>query len=193
MGRPRAFDETQALDRALRVFWSYGYDGATLPHLTQAMGINRPSLYAAFGNKEALFRQALERYNEGPGANLVVALNEPTARAVAVRLFNGVIDLLTNPQNPGGCLWVKGVIGCEPSNHALRQEFAEQRAMGEALLRRRFERAQAEGDLPPEADPGGLAALVNTVLVGMAVQTAAGAGREDLERAVDCALRLWPE
>lgn len=193
MGRPRTFDETQALDRALRVFWSHGYDGATLPHLTRAMGINRPSLYAAFGNKEALFRQALGRYNDGPGANLIIALEQPTARAVAERLFRGVIDLLTNPQNPGGCLWVKGVIGCDAANHALRQEFADQRAAGEAMLRQRFERAQAEGDLPADANPAELASLLNTVLVGMAVQTAAGAGREDLERAVVCALRLWPE
>ncbi len=79
-GRPREFDIDQALDAALNVFWRKGYEGATLPDLTRAMGINRPSLYAAFGNKETLFRKSVERYVEGPAAHIVEALEEPTAR-----------------------------------------------------------------------------------------------------------------
>ena len=85
-GRPRAFDADAALDGALKVFWEKGYDGASLPDLTRAMGINRPSLYAAFGNKESLFRKALDRYAEGPAAFVRKALEEPTARAVAEKL-----------------------------------------------------------------------------------------------------------
>src|SRR5207237_3295974 len=99
VGRPRAFDVDEALDQALRVFWRKGYEGASLPDLTKAMGINRPSLYAAFGNKESLFRKALERYVEGPAAYVRRALTEPTARAVAKRLLSGAIDLLTDPRN----------------------------------------------------------------------------------------------
>src|SRR5215471_8626171 len=95
-GRPREFDTEKALDAALQVFWRKGYEGATLPDLTEAMGINRPSLYAAFGSKEELFRKALDRYAEGPAAYIRAALDEPTARAVAERLLSGTIDLLTD-------------------------------------------------------------------------------------------------
>src|SRR5215470_17599780 len=112
MGRPREFDVDQALERALQVFWRKGYEGASLPDLTQAMGINRPSLYAAFGNKEALFRKALDRYAEGPAAYLGAALNEPTARAIAERLLHGTSDLVTDPRNPRGCLIVHGALAC---------------------------------------------------------------------------------
>src|SRR5215212_2984133 len=101
-GRPRAFDEEKALDAALKVFWRQGYEGASLPDLTRAMGINRPSMYAAFGNKEALFRKAIDRYNQGPASHVRDALDEPTARRVAERLLRGTIDLLTHPRNPSG-------------------------------------------------------------------------------------------
>src|SRR5262245_62821062 len=107
-GRPREFDVAEALERAMQVFWRQGYEGATLPDLTQAMGINRPSLYAAFGSKEELFRKALDRYVEGPAAYMREALNEPTARAVAERLLGGSIDLVTDRRNPRGCLIVQG-------------------------------------------------------------------------------------
>src|SRR5438094_4748444 len=112
VGRPRAFDVDEALDQALRIFWRKGYAGASLPDLTRAMGINRPSLYAAFGNKEMLFRKALDRYAEGPAAYVCEALREPTARAVVERLLRGAIKLLTDPSNPGGCLAVHGALAC---------------------------------------------------------------------------------
>src|SRR5205814_7401242 len=101
-GRPRSFDTNKALDRALQVFWRKGYEGASLPDLTEAMGINRPSLYAAFGNKEALFRKALDRYVQGPAAYVRKSLTEPTARAVAERVLRGSADLLTDRRNPSG-------------------------------------------------------------------------------------------
>src|SRR5881296_1680862 len=112
MGRPRAFDLEKALDLALRVFWEKGYEGTALSDLTEAMGINRPSLYAAFGNKEALFRKALDRYADGPAAYVRHALEEPSARAVVERVFRGTVELLTDPRNPGGCLAVHGALAC---------------------------------------------------------------------------------
>src|SRR2546426_4232070 len=105
-GRPRSFDADKALEKALRIFWKKGYEGATLPDLTRAMGINRPSLYAAFGNKEALFRKAIDRYIEGPACHLGEALEEPTARKVVERFVRGSIDLVTDPRNPRGCFLV---------------------------------------------------------------------------------------
>ena len=92
-GRTRQFDVDEALDRALEVFWARGYEGATLPELTRAMGINRPSLYAAFGNKEQLFRKALGRYQTGPMSFLTEALRKPTARAVVEAIFSGFVTM----------------------------------------------------------------------------------------------------
>jgi AcrR family transcriptional regulator len=191
-GRPRAFDLDRALDRALQVFWRQGYEGASLSDLTKAMGINRPSLYAAFGNKENLFRKALDRYAEGPAACTRAALDEPTARAVVERLLHGVVDLLTDPCTPQGCLAVQGALACGDAADAIRQELISRRAAGEAALRQRLERAQADGDLPAEANASDLARYVTTVAQGMAVQAAGGASRQDLRRVVDMALRAWP-
>src|SRR5213595_1538691 len=112
VGRPRAFDVDEALDQALKVFWRKGYEGASLPDLTRAMGINRPSLYAAFGNKQALFRKAMARYAEGPASYLREALEAPTARAVFERLLEGGIKMVANPRQPRGCLAVQGALAC---------------------------------------------------------------------------------
>ncbi len=191
-GRPREFDIDEVLDRALRVFWRRGYEGATLPDLTKAMGINRPSLYAAFGSKEELFRKALDRYVEGPAAFVREALNEPTARAVAERLLGGTIELVTDRRNPRGCLIVQGALACGETAESVRREVAARRVAGEVAVRERFERARADGDLPAKADAADLARYVVTVMRGMAVQAAGGASREDLRRVVDLALQAWP-
>ena len=192
LGRPRAFDADAALDRALAVFWRNGYEGASLPALTKAMGINRPSLYAAFGNKEALFRKALERYQRGPASYAYKALKQPTAREVVEALLTGVVALLTKPQNPGGCLMVQGALACGENAKRVRQELASLRAAGVAAIRRRFQRAIDEGDLPARADAAALARFVATVIHGMAVQAASGASRKELLRVKDMFLRTWP-
>jgi AcrR family transcriptional regulator len=191
-GRPRQFDPDQALDRALDVFWRKGYEGATLPDLTRAMGINRPSLYAAFGNKEALFRQALDRYAAGPAGHVAAALAKPTARAVVERLWYGAIDMATNPHNPAGCLLVHGALVCGDSADSVRQEVSKRRAAGIEQLRRRLQRAVSEGDLPTDANPADLSRYVATVTHGLAVQAASGATRAQLRRVAALALRAWP-
>jgi AcrR family transcriptional regulator len=192
MGRPRAFDIDEALDRALGVFWRLGYEGASLPDLTRAMGINRPSLYAAFGNKEALFRKAIDRYLEGPASHMLRALEEPTSRAVVERVFRGSIDLIADPETPRGCFLVQGALACGDAADSLRQELVRRRRAGEVALRERFRRAVSEGDLPPDADPDDLARYVASVVYGMAVQAAGGAGRDELGRVAGLALRAWP-
>jgi AcrR family transcriptional regulator len=193
MGRPRSFDTDQALDRALRVFWQKGYEGASLSDLTRAMGINRPSLYAAFGNKEALFRKALDRYAAGHAFYIQEALREPTARSVAERLLHGAANLLTNPATPRGCLMVQGALSCGKAADPIRHELALRRAGGEAAIRQRFERAIRDGDLPADTDSADLARFVATVIHGMSVQAAGGASRKELLRVVATTLRAWPK
>jgi AcrR family transcriptional regulator len=192
LGRPRGFDADRALERALAVFWRNGYEGTSLPALTRAMGINRPSLYAAFGNKEALFRKAVDRYESGPACYGHKALKKPTAREVVEALLEGAVALLTRPQNPGGCLMVQGALACGENSKSVRQEMASRRAAGVAAIRRRFQRAIYEGDLPAGADAIGLARFVATVMHGLAVQAASGASRNELIRVKDMFVRMWP-
>ena len=192
VGRPRAFDADEALDRALRVFWRKGYEGTSLPDLTKAMRINRPSLYAAFGNKEDLFRKVVDRYDSGPAAYTREALERPTARQVVQRLLDGAIDLVTDPRNPGGCLMVQGALAAGTAGEPVRRALAERRAAGVAALRQRFRRAIAERDLPAGADATVLARFVATAMHGLAVQAASGAGRKELRRVRDMFLRGWP-
>jgi AcrR family transcriptional regulator len=192
LGRPRAFDIDRALDRALRVFWEKGYEGTSLSDLTKAIGINRPSLYAAFGNKETLFRKALDRYEETV-AFVLDAINEPTARRFAERLLHSAADMVTNPHNPPGCLTVRGALASGEEADPIRLELALRRSEGETLIRKRLDRAKREGDLPPRANPADLARYLATVYQGMSVQAAGGATCEQLRRVAKIALRAWPK
>jgi AcrR family transcriptional regulator len=192
IGRPREFELDKALDAALKVFWRKGYEGASLPDLTKAMGINRPSLYAAFGNKEALFRKAIDRYIEGPASHIRDALQQPTARAVVERLWSGSINLTTGSRTPRGCFLVQAALACGTEAECVRRDLAKRRARLETLLRERFERAVSEGDLPSSVDPADLAKYVATVANGIAVQAAGGATRDELRRVADMALVRWP-
>ena len=192
-GRPRTFDIEETLDRALHVFWRKGYEGTTLPDLTEAMGINRPSLYAAFGSKEGLFRRALDRYAEQTGCLMGEALKEPSARAAVERLLRATADALTDPKNPRGCLAVQGALSCGEAAEPIRQELNARRAAVEVALRERFERAKAEGDLPPGSDAADLARYVATVIQGMSVQAAGGSSRDELQNVITTALRAWPD
>ncbi|WP_437224335.1 TetR/AcrR family transcriptional regulator [Planctomicrobium sp. SH661] len=191
-GRPRAFDTDQALDAALHVFWEKGYEGTTLPDLTAAMGINRPSLYAAFGNKEDLFRKVIERYTQCTASHLNEALEEPTARDVVRKLLLGSIQLITSSQNPKGCLLVQGALACGEEADALRNEMAQRRSQLENLLKQRFTRAIADGDLDPKTSAADLARYVITVQHGMAVQAAGGATAAELKRVANFVLQTLP-
>jgi len=191
-GRPLGFDPDEALEAALRVFWRQGYEGTAISDLTAAMGINRPSIYGTFGNKEALFRKALDRYSERITSYTAEALKEPTARAVAERLMVGTADLLSCPGNPKGCLMVQGALACGDEADPIRKELIARRATGETALRERFARAKAEEDLPAGADAGDLARYVMAVMHGMSVQVAGGATRKELQGVIDLSLRAWP-
>jgi AcrR family transcriptional regulator len=192
IGRPRAFDADEALERAMLVFWEHGYEGAGLTRLTEAMGISTTSVYAAFGNKEELFRKALERYTEGPSAYLTRALEEPTALGVATAILTGTVRTTTRPAHPLGCMGVQGALATGDSGSGVRDLLATWRNNGCSRVRERFERAVDDGDLPPEADPGLLARYVTTLAFGIAVQAASGVGRDELQEMADAALRNWP-
>src|SRR5688500_8084316 len=151
-GRPRSFDADEALDTALELFWQHGYEGTSVAMLTDAMGINMPSLYAAFGNKEELFRKVLDRYIEEPASYLPTALKAPTAKEAAEQLFNGAISMVMNRSHPDGCLLVQGALSSGPTAESVRIELARRRGRAETAIRKRFERAQVEGDLSREVD-----------------------------------------
>jgi len=192
-GRPRAFDPDAALERAMHVFWAKGYEGASLSDLTRAMRINRPSLYAAFGNKEQLFRKVLDRYMNGPLAYFGEALAAQKARDVIEQIFLGAANMPSDPRTPAGCLVVQGALACGDAAGSVRKEIAARRTAAKVALRRRLQRAKQEGDLPPNADPAELSRYVMTVLHGMAVQGADGASHDQLHRVAQIALRAWPK
>jgi AcrR family transcriptional regulator len=189
LGRPREFDRDQALDRALDVFWRHGYEGASIAELTQAMGINPPSLYAAFGNKEALFRQALDRYASQRTAFWDQALGAASAREMVEQLLYGTADFLTDDENPSCCMFVRGATSCGEAEDVIKREFTTRRAKSEAELAERLERAP---DLPPGLEPVDFARYIMTVLEGMSVQAASGANRDQLRRVAETTLRIWP-
>jgi AcrR family transcriptional regulator len=191
-GRPRAFDTDTALAAALRVFWSKGFDGASLSDLTEAMGITRPSLYAAYGNKEALFRQALDLYEREKLAYVETALAAPTARGVAERMLRGVLEMTTSNCDPRGCLGVMSSVACSEQAESIKAEVIARRASSEAAIIRRFERARDEGDLPANVDPAGVTRYLVAILQGMAIQAGSGASREALEQLIDTSLQVWP-
>ena len=192
-GRPREFDVDKALDAALSLFWRHGYEGTSLAALTEAMDINVPSLYAAFGNKEQLFRKVLDRYVQSPASYLPNALKEPTAQAVVAKLFSGAIEMVMNPAHPDGCLLVQGALASGPLAGPVTRELSRRRSGAEAAVRRRFERAVSEGDLPAEVDAAKLARYVVTVIWGMSVQAAGGASRAELKSIAETAMLAWPE
>lgn len=192
MGRRREFDVDEALDAALRVFWGKGYEGASYSDLTKAVGVERPALYSAFGNKEALFRQALDRYYEHYLHYVPEALLLPTAREVTALILFSAADLQTRYPEHTGCLGINGVLAGSDDAEPVRQALIDARAGGEALLRERYERAKAEGDLSLTADPDVLATFVMAVTHGMAVQAKAGFSRDKLRAVAEQALSTFP-
>lgn len=192
-GRPRVFDMDEALDKALQIFWKRGYEGASLAELTETLGVNKPSLYAAFGNKEALFMKALSKYKEGPVAFVMEVVNEPTAREVAQRFLYQAADFLTETSHPKGCLIVQGALSGGESADMIKSVLIQYRAAYEALLTKRFEQAKKEGDLSNDANPQALAKYLATLHQGMSVQATSGASKDELRAIADLALCAWPK
>lgn len=188
-GRPRSFDADTALDAALQVFWQKGYEGTSLPDLTAAMGLQRPSLYATFGNKETLYLRVLDHYVEQHMAFSRDALLLPDAAAVIAALLDGYARLATTPGYPRGCFAVNGALACSDAAASVQQALVERRRSRLAALTKRLERAQAAGELLPDTAPADLARCVMALAQGMTVQATSGASRAELLRVAAFATR----
>lgn len=192
MGRPRGFDIEEALERAMRVFWEQGYEGSSLTGLTAAMGITKTSMYAAFGNKEQLFRKVLQRYTDGPAGYFEDALAQPTARAAAEALLRGSVRTSTLPEGFAGCLTIQAALPACDENRPVHDALVQFRNDAVGRLEQRFGRAVEEGDLPGDADPRRLARYVMALAFGIPVHAANGLGRAELDEIVDQAMLFWP-
>ena len=191
-GRPRKFDRAEALDTALKLFWQHGYEGTSIAMLAEAIGVKVPSLYAAFGNKENLFLECIERYGELNGALYHESFKRPTAREVARSILEGEVELVTRRGTPDGCLMVQGALVTSPESEKIRKMMAGMRAMAEKWIEERFQMAVDEGDLPKSADPSALACYLMTLNSGLAVQAKSGVKKKQLLKVIDAAMANWP-
>lgn len=191
-GRPREFDYDQALAKALRVFWRNGYEAASMAELTAEMGITKPSLYAAFGNKEQLFHKALDLYEREKLAYMTSALDAPTAREVAERLLRGSLQIQTSSCDPKGCLGVISTAACGVEAEGIKAEVVKRRASSEAALIARFERAVAEGEVPDHLTAPALVRFLFALMQGLAIQGGSGATCAELSQLVETSMSVWP-
>jgi AcrR family transcriptional regulator len=190
-GRPREFDTEDSLAAALGVFWSKGYEAASLTDLTEAMGITRPSLYAAFGNKEALFKQALDLYATEKLAYVRAALDAPTAKGVAERLLNGAVEMMTS-SGCRGCMGVMASMHCQGTDSPIRQAVSERTDSSRVALLERMQRAIDEGDFAISVEAEAMTRYLSALMQGMSVQASSGASREEIQQVAEAALAIWP-
>ena len=193
MARPRVFDVEKAVETATELFWRRGYERTSLADLTGAIGITPPSFYFAFGSKEGLFRKVLEQYRVSRLVYAEEALNCPTAREVAEQMLLRLAELYTDPTRPPGCLAVNCALPSGRPDDAVQNHLTMLRRARQNRVRERFERAQREGDLAADADPGQLARFLITLGWGMAIDAQSGATRADLLGTVERALKAWPD
>ncbi|WP_127088466.1 TetR/AcrR family transcriptional regulator [Aquabacter cavernae] len=192
-GRPRAFDRDAALDAAMQVFWRKGYTASSLAELCAAMEINPPSLYAAFGSKDALYEQALARY----GALAVPAIwggvdGAPTARDAVESVLLASAANLGCSGRPPGCMVALSSVG-EEGEARLGALVREARADGTHRLEARLARAVSEGELPEGLDLPAIARFYSCVVQGLSLQARDGASRAELDGIARSALAAWRE
>lgn len=192
-GRPRAFDREQALDQALQLFWAKGYEGTSLADLTTALGINAPSLYAAFESKPALYQAALNRYLAEQFKQLAAVLAKASsAREGIADILHSVAAQFTQPDRPPGCPVASGVLRCAEVNDEISQFTAEQRRTVRAMIQQRLQSDCAAGLLPVTLDTDALAGFYASVIQGMSVQAIDGANQAELLNIAEIALQAWP-
>ncbi|MER7077144.1 transcriptional regulator, TetR family [Saccharopolyspora kobensis] len=192
-GRPRSFDRATALRAAMELFWERGYEATSLSDLTTAMGISSPSLYAAFGSKENLFRETIALYNSADEAVGEHSLRKhPTAREAIEAMLRDNADAYVDPGTPRGCMVVLAATNCGPDNQRVQDFLAECRRDDHRAVRARLDRAVAEGDVPEDADLEAIASFYLAVLQGLSIQARDGCSRETAHAIIDCAMSAWP-
>ena len=192
-GRPRAFDRDDALDRAMYLFWSRGYEATSVSDLTESMGITPPSLYAAFGDKKRLFLEAVDRYQAGPGSFAQRALcDEPTAERAMRRLLMDTVESFCDPKHPKGCMVVLSATNCTAESSDVLDALTDRRCAAERVIRNRIAAGLAAGELPAGTDVDALAGMVVTTLYGLSIKARDGASRTSLRKIVEQTLQAWP-
>lgn len=192
-GRPRGFDREAALEAAMRLFWSRGYEATSVSDLVAAMGITPPSLYGAFGDKKRLFLEAVDRYQAGPGCFAYKALTEePTAERAMRRLMMDAVKSFTDPRNPRGCMVILAATNCAAESGDVMEALASRRRAAQGVLRQRIAMGRAAGELAPGADIDALAGMVTATLSGLAMLARDGAPRASLRRIVEQMMLAWP-
>lgn len=191
-GRPREFSIDAALEAAISVFAQKGFEGTSLTDLTKAMGINKPSLYAAFGNKGALFQQALARYCVAGEGHVAECLSSETAREGVARMLQEIVTMFTGASGIGSCFVTQGPLTGPDVTEELQQDFVFRREALQRALTKRFRLAAQAGELPPTTVPRDLANYFAVLVQGIALQAQHGGTRKDLLRVVDVAMEGWP-
>lgn len=191
-GRPPAFNHEEALEKAMQTFWTFGYEGTSMAALIEAMGMNKPSIYAAFGNKEALFNQALDKYVSGPSAFVKKALSEPSSYRVVKTFLTKAVELLAQNPHPRGCMIVQGALSCGLEAEMMQKKLIAYRAHMEESFKKRFDSARDDSDLPEYANTSALAKYVTTIHQGISVQASSGASKDALMEVIEIAMLNWP-
>jgi AcrR family transcriptional regulator len=189
LGRPVAFDKEAALDAAMRLFWERGYEGTSMADLSQAMGIHPSSIYAAFGDKQALFALAATRYAAGPAQYMMKALEQPTFRGFIVAAFDDTVEFLSSKQHPSSCFTLTAAMSCGSDTQAAKELMRRMRLQNEAAIKTRLLRARKTGEFPKDENVDDYARYLSSVLSGLAVQAANGSTRAELKRTANLALR----
>jgi TetR/AcrR family transcriptional regulator, copper-responsive repressor len=192
-GRPRQFDRTGALVRAMHLFWRHGYEATSVHNLTEVMGITPPSLYSAFGDKKQLFFEAIDYYQAGPGDFAGRALREePTAEGAIRRLLLDAVTSYCNASRPPGCMVVLAATNCASGSDDVQANLAARRRAGERAIRERIAAGQVAGELPHNTDIDALAGLVASTMYGLSLKARDGATPTELWPIVDQVMAAWP-
>jgi AcrR family transcriptional regulator len=188
-GRPISFDKEAALESAMLLFWEHGFEGTSMADLTRAMGLNPSSIYAAFGDKHALFSLAVKRYMQIRAQYATRALEEPTLEKVIRALFDNTVAFLTTPGHPPTCMTLAGAMGCSVDAAPARDLLTQIRKQNQVAIRERLLKARKSGELSKDVNVDDYTRYLSSILAGLSVQAANGSTKAELKRTAQMALR----